>query len=106
MLNKIRNVIKLLWDVMVHAPAGDIPYGVDMTILWGDTAEQRVYYASFGEVDWSNNADSESEPLWDTFGVADDEVFYYFTNKRELLKTIIQDHHDGWKIIQFRILWL
>lgn len=105
MLTKIRNVIKFLWDVVAHAPAGDIPYGVDMTIRWDDTDEERMYYASFGRLDWSN-ADSVSEPLWDSFGVADDEIFYYFTNKRELLKTIIQDHHDGWRILGFRILWL
>ena len=106
MLTKIRNVVKFLWDVMTHSKTGDIPYGVDMTILWDDTAEERMYYASFGRIDWSNNADWVSEPLWDSFGVADDEIFYYFTNKRELLKTIIQNHHDGWRILESKILWL
>lgn len=72
--------------------------GIWCHVVWnGDEPEE--FYISFGDYDYDN------EPETDSFGVPDDQVFYYFDKQEqeELLQAIAEDAgtyqvDDAWYI--------
>lgn len=60
--------------------------GIYCHVIWGNE-DPAYHYISFGEYDF------DSEPECDSFGVPDDQVFYYLDKDEvlELLENIIMD---------------
>lgn len=56
---------------------------------WYDDGTTTVY-VSFSE--------DPVDGLFDDYGIADDEIFYYYKDIKEVVRTAIAGHEDGWRI--------
>ena len=67
--------------------------GIHCHVVWLDE-DPKYFYISFGDYDY------DTEPTHDSFGVLDEDIFYYFSNNEVkcLLETITQGASDTYQV--------
>ena len=68
--------------------------GANVTVEWVDDKTTSTYYFSFGEYDSEKDSDS--------FGIGDDEIFYYAKGVEELKDLMINPHE--FKVIKWELV--
>lgn len=74
-----------------------LPIGAEITYKWIDGDVENVGYVSFGE----EVEDASGDVLGDSFGIADDRIFYFMPNGVDELKEYItnQTENGGYDFI-------
>jgi hypothetical protein len=106
MIRALSRIIYLMYQYWLNVRVkGATLIGADTLIDW-DTDRRLIRYMSFSIDPYTIEGISDEAAYFDAFGVEDSDIFYYLDGFWELIRFILTESHDGWRITHAWLVYI
>lgn len=90
-------LIKLIYHWLIAIGTETVICGAYVDVRWSDEkTTPHYYYLSFAN-------DPNDSDTADEYGYPDDEVFYYLSSIKDLVRIVLFGHPHGWRVKALRL---